>query len=52
MPTSNHPSKDAVRAYLQRRAGTRLPPPSPDAIRRELGWGLVPPERKGECGRN
>jgi hypothetical protein len=33
-----HPGKEAVRAWMERRARTRLPPPGPAEIRRELGW--------------
>ncbi|WP_146171884.1 hypothetical protein [Pseudoduganella armeniaca] len=40
-----HPGKEAVRAWMERRARTRLPPPGPAEIRRELGWDRrrVPP---------
>lgn len=43
---ANHPPKEQVRSYLQQRAAVRTPPPSPEQIRRELGWGLVQPPRK------
>jgi hypothetical protein len=33
-----HPSKEQVRAYMTQRHHARLPPPSPDEIRRQLGW--------------
>lgn len=33
-----HPSKEQVRAYMMQRHHARLPPPSPDEIRRQLGW--------------
>jgi hypothetical protein len=32
------PGKEAVRAWMERRARARLPPPGPAEIRRELGW--------------
>jgi len=35
------PTKEQVRAWQQRRLAQRTPPPSPDQIKRELGWGLV-----------
>lgn len=38
---SNHPSKEAVREYLERRNHDVAPPPTPEEIRRQLGWGLV-----------
>lgn len=37
-PTYPHPSKEEVRAYMERRKRTRQPPPAPADIRRELGW--------------
>ncbi len=46
MAQANHPPKEAVRAHMQQRAAARTPPPSPEQIRRELGWGLVPQHRK------
>jgi hypothetical protein len=41
MANTTHPSKQEVRAYMQRRSHDAKPPPSPEAIRRELGWELV-----------
>ena len=41
MANTTHPSKQQVRAYLQRRSHDPKPPPTPDEIRRELGWHLV-----------
>lgn len=35
------PTKEQVRAYMNRREGARRPPPAPDEIRRQLGWRLV-----------
>ena len=37
-PAYPHPSKEEVRAYMERRKRTRQPPPAPADIRRELGW--------------
>jgi len=37
-PPYPHPSKEEVRAYMERRKHTRLPPPAPAEIRRQLGW--------------
>jgi hypothetical protein len=46
-----HPSKEEVRAWMTRRrvscrAGLPLPLPSPDEIRRELGWHKLPVARQ------
>ena len=38
---TNHPSKEVVREYLERRNQEAVPPPTPEEIRRQLGWGLV-----------
>jgi len=48
MAITTHPSKQQVRAYLQRRSHEAKPPPAPDAIRRELGWELL----KAPAGRS
>lgn len=37
-PRYPHPSKEDVRAYMERRKRTRQPPPAPAEIRRQLGW--------------
>lgn len=47
MDNSNHPSKYLIRAYLERRSQAGTPPPAPEEIRRQLGWGLLQTSRKG-----
>lgn len=42
MVKTNHPSKYLVRSWLERRAHEAMPPPAPQEIRRQLGWGLCP----------
>ena len=37
-----HPTKEQVRAYMTARESARRPPPSPEEIRRQLGWRLAP----------
>lgn len=37
-----HPTKEQVRAYMAARESARRPPPSPEEIRRQLGWRLQP----------
>ena len=46
MATINQPTKHSVRAYLERRAHDPKPPPTPEEIRRQLGWGLMLPDFK------
>jgi hypothetical protein len=41
MSQTTHPSKHLVRAWLERRAQDVKPPPTPEEIRRQLGWGLM-----------
>jgi CRISPR/Cas system-associated protein Csm6 len=38
---TSHPAKEVVREYLERRNSEIDPPPTPEEIRRQLGWGLV-----------
>ncbi|WP_199538402.1 hypothetical protein [Duganella sp. BJB475] len=42
MTTTTHPSKAQTRLWLQQRTLSRLPPPAPADIRRQLGWNLLP----------
>jgi len=51
MTQTNHPSKYVVREYLERRSQAVKPPPTPEEIRRQLGWGLMLFEPKMETGR-
>lgn len=41
MTTVTHPSKEAVRAAMERHRAERVLP-TPEEYRRELGWFLVP----------
>jgi hypothetical protein len=52
MSTINHPTKYTVRQYLERRARDPKPPPTPEEIRRQLGWGLLLPDFKLAPTRN
>ena len=52
MATFTQPPKHVVRAYLERRSREHKPPPSPDEIRRQLGWGLAAPDFKLASTRN
>lgn len=42
MTSTTKPTKQQVRDHMDRRTQEKGPPPSPDAIRRELGWHLLP----------
>ena len=47
MSDTTRPPKESVREYLERRTHAPLePPPTPDEIRRQLGWHLVPANRQ------
>ena len=46
MAQANHPSKHLIRAYLERRSRQVKPPPAPEEIRRQLGWGLLTTDNK------
>ena len=52
MTQSNHPSKHAVREYLERRSHEDKPPPTPAEIRRQLGWELLAEQKMHHCGRS
>ena len=41
--TTQNPPKHLVREYLARRSRDPQPPPSPEEIRRQLGWGVSAP---------
>lgn len=36
------PTKEQTRKWLQERSTAKTPPPSPEQIRKELGWELSP----------
>lgn len=42
-PVTSHPPKHLVREYLERRSKDSQPPPTPEEIRRQLGWGMLMP---------
>jgi hypothetical protein len=46
MSTIIHPPKQAVRAWLEQRKRAGSPPPTPEEIRRQLGWGMMMPDFK------
>lgn len=40
------PTKQQVRDWLAKQVKEHKPPPTPEAIRRELGWNMLPNNRK------
>lgn len=40
------PSKEAVRLWFTQRQAVRTPPPTPEQIRRELGWEMLANNRR------
>lgn len=36
------PTKEQIRKWMQERQAQRTAPPSPEQIRRELGWHMLP----------
>ncbi|QNA88747.1 hypothetical protein G4G28_09990 [Massilia sp. Dwa41.01b] len=43
--TTKNPPKHLVREYLERRSRDPKPPPTPEEIRRQLGWEMVSPSQ-------
>ncbi|HEU4852696.1 MAG TPA: hypothetical protein VFT37_11145 [Telluria sp.] len=52
MSNVTNPPKHVVRAYLLQRARDKSPPPTPEEIRRQLGWGLMSPDYKPSLSRS
>jgi hypothetical protein len=46
MTQTSKPSNQQVRSWMQQRQVDRTPPPAPEEIRRQLGWGLVEAARE------
>lgn len=40
--TANHPDKEKVRAYMAAPERKESPPPSPQQVREQLGWHMIP----------
>jgi hypothetical protein len=53
MSAISHPPKHLVRQYMERRVREHKPPPTPEEIRRQLGWGmLMHPDLKAGTSRS
>ncbi|MQA22100.1 hypothetical protein GEV01_21530 [Rugamonas sp. FT103W] len=51
MTDVTHPTKESVRKYLERRTQQPCePPPTPEEIRRQLGWHVLPAASAKFCG--
>jgi hypothetical protein len=46
MTQTSKPSNQQVRSWMQQRQAERRPPPTPEEIRKQLGWGLVEAQRE------
>lgn len=46
MTLTTHPPKHLVREYLERRLHSEVAPPTAEEIRQQLGWHLVPENRR------
>lgn len=39
------PNKEMVRQWMQQRQQEHKPPPTPEEIRRQLGWEMITPKK-------
>jgi len=46
MTHTSKPDREVVRSWMRERQVERVPPPSPEEVRRQLGWHMVEPERE------
>jgi hypothetical protein len=46
MSEVSKPSKQKLADYLASRHRAKLPPPTPEQIRRELGWKMLPNNKR------
>lgn len=51
MTPVTHPSPQQVRDWMKQRQAEQKPPPTPEEIRRELGWELVRDNQSAERAR-
>lgn len=52
MTQTTHPPHHLVREYMERRTHSPEPPPTPEEIRRQLGWTLIAAERQAQAERD
>jgi hypothetical protein len=46
MTTTTHPPKQLVREWLERRTHAQVIPPTAEEVRQQLGWYLIPENRR------
>lgn len=46
MASYRNPTKEEVRAWLQKEIANHQPPPTPERVREMLGWKIIEAERK------
>jgi hypothetical protein len=46
MPSSKRATKEVVRDWLDERSRSDDPPPSRDEIRRQMGWDMIPENKR------
>lgn len=46
MASTTRPTREAVRDWLDERTRADDAPPSPEEIRRQLGWDLIPENKR------
>lgn len=52
LPRTTKPAKQSVREWMDSRTHAEEPPPSPEEIRRQLGWWMIPPNRQPDRDRD
>lgn len=45
------PTREQLQAWLKQRHESKAPPPTPEQIRRELGWSLGTINKSATCAR-
>lgn len=43
---TTHPAQPVLASYLAERHKSKQPPPTPEEVRRQLGWNLLPNNRR------
>jgi hypothetical protein len=49
MTNTTRPPPHLVREWLERRTHSEEPPPTPEEIRRQLGWKIIEAEREAQA---